>query len=224
VASLTPSIEDPYSSSAREETATSRVAAEMYAASGKEAILTAVDLGKKQLQAHIANAPKIFSGKKLDSYLGDARNLQGWIRGLGKILQASDYVTDGAALLKADNDEERSGAGAHLGITFTKDIGSKGIAAVATRLFPRAAAALAGPVGWAAFVGSQVLTPTEISCDFPEVIRDSSGHTSLPQKQEALLQMWKQYDKFGASWKSGQKRELLQDTEIVYREAGNSRQ
>jgi|HubBroStandDraft_6_1064221.scaffolds.fasta_scaffold75799_4 hypothetical protein len=32
---------------------------------------------------------------------------------------------------------------------------------------------------------------------------------SLPQKQEALFQMWRQYDKYGANWKEAQKRELL---------------
>jgi hypothetical protein len=221
VAGISPSVVDPYSSEAREETATSRVASEIRFNSGKKALEMTFQAGEKTLAADIENAPNLLSGKKLQAYLADANDLKGVIKGMGWMLEKSEYAVDAAAILKANTDEERTGAEAQLGITFTKDVATKGFSIVATKLFPEAAAVLSGPVGWAAFVGQQVLVPTEISRDPTEIIRDNSGHTSLAQKQEALFQMWKQYDKFGANWKEPQKIELLQNTEIVYQQANS---
>ena len=124
-----------------------------------------------------------------------------------------------AAIYKANTDEQRSRAEVDLGMTFAKDAASKGINVVATRLFPRAAAVLSGPVGWAAYVGSEVLTPIETNRDFTEVIRDNSGATSLSQKQDALFHLWKAYDKYGSNWSESHKRNLLKSTEAVYEEA-----
>jgi hypothetical protein len=207
---------DPYSTAARNESGSS----EAYISSSKKAFEIAIETGEKKLAADIANAPNVLSGKRLEAYLEDARDTKGVMSGLGKMVKASEYATDVAAILKSNNDEERLGAGAHLGLTFAEDVGKKGISTVATKLFPEAAVVLSGPVGWVAFVGQQVLVPSEISREPTEIIRDNSGHTSLPQKQEALFQMWKQYDKFGANWKEPQKRELLQNTQIVYEQAG----
>jgi hypothetical protein len=219
VAEGTPSVVDPYGSEAREETATSRVRTEISANSGRKSFEIAVEAGEKKLAADIANAPNTLSGKKLQAYLGDANDLKGIMKGMGWMLEKSEYAVDAAGILKANNADERTGAEAQLGLTFAKDVASKGFSTVATKLFPEAAAVLSGPVGWVAFVGQQVLVPTEISREPTEIIRDNSGHTSLPQKQEALFQMWKQYEKFGANWKEPQERELLQNTEIVYQQA-----
>jgi hypothetical protein len=105
---------------------------------------------------------------------------------------------------------------------FAKDAASKGISVVATRLFPRAAAVLSGPVGWATYVGSEVLTPTETGRDCTEIVRDNSGATSLSQKQDALFHLWRAYDKYGANWSESRKRNLLKSTEQVYEEANGS--
>jgi hypothetical protein len=101
-----------------------------------------------------------------------------------------------------------------LGMQFFADVSQLGIDAVARRAFgPRVAAVLTGPVAW---VAGESLTPSVSHRDFSEIIRDSSGRTSAAEKREALYQLWQAYDRFGGSWHSGQKRELLECTDIVY--------
>jgi hypothetical protein len=116
----------------------------------------------------------------------------------------------------ADTPQKQLEAGANLaakGITdgsspFLKDLAQQSLEELAPKLFgqygTRALAVLAGPVAWTATVGGEVLSSTEISRDFPEVIRDTSGRSSLADKQRALAAMTKEYAKYGQNWGKGQ--------------------
>jgi hypothetical protein len=208
-------IVDPYGTAARRKSGSS----EAYISGAKKTFETAIEASEKTLAEDMAEASRSLTGKRLQEYLQEARDTKDVMGGLGKIVKGADYATLVAAIYKADTDEHRSRAEADLGMTFAKDVASKGISAVATRLFPRAAAVLSGPVGWVTYVGSEVLTPVETSRDFTEVIRDNSGASSLSQKQNALFHLWKAYDRYGSNWSESRKRNLLKSTEVVYQEA-----
>jgi hypothetical protein len=187
----------------------------------KKGFETAIDAGNKTLSKDIASAGHTLKGDQLQAYLADARDTQSVLKGMGWMLNGADYAALVAQMYEAKTPEERSQAKVGLGSKFANDIASKGVSVVAEKLFPRAAAVLSGPVGWTVFVGSVVVTPIETSRDFSEIINDNSGSTSLEQKQQALFHEWKAYEKHGAIWSVKQKRDLLADTDLVYRQSNS---
>jgi hypothetical protein len=192
-----------------------------YMSTSQKALETAITKGQEVLKVDISTASRTLHGKQLEAYLEDAHDTYAVLGGIGKMLKGADYATEIAEVYKAETPEQRSKAEVDLATTFAKDVSTKGISVVAEKLFPRAAAALSGPVGWTAYVGSEVLTPKEIGRDARETIQDSSGATSLQEKQQALFYEWRAYETNGNNWSDRQKQNLLKDTELLYRQANN---
>ena len=192
-----------------------------YLSTAQKALETAITKGQEVLKVDMSTASRTLHGKQLQEYLEDAHDTYAVLGGLGKMLKSADYATEIAQIYKAETPEKRSKAEVDLATTFAKDVSAKGISVVAERLFPRAAAALSGPVGWTAYVGSEVLTPKDVGRDAREIIGDSSGATSLQEKQQALFYEWRAYETNGNNWSDRQKQNLLKDTELVYQQANS---
>jgi hypothetical protein len=187
------------------------VATEVFA-SGVEALNTAID-------QDIADAPEILSGERLHAYMEGAKDTRSITSGLEKALRAAPYVVDAVGIARAETDLQRGEAAGSLAQRFVVDASTEGAVLVIPRVFgPRVAAVLLGPVAWLASVGAEVLSSTPVGRDPAELILDQSGRTSVREKQEALGMLWRQYDRRGTSWTAGQRRELLDLTDLVYRQ------
>ena len=85
-----------------------------------------------------------------------------------------------------------------------------------------------GAVGWAAeraaFVGTILTSPMNDSDnrDWHEIIRDP--RTSLAEKQKAIGNWWRSYERHGANWGDEQKRAIVWYSAVVYAEAKKSAQ
>ena len=169
------------------------------------------------LEKDIRAANKTLSGKRLTNYLRDAKDTQGVLNGMGKIVEYADYGVLAARVVKEEG-LARDEATGELTLRFAADVSKYGMTAAAKRFLPaRLATLFLGPVGWAAGVAWDVVTPVRTNLDFSEVIRDRQA--SIAEKQEALQMMWRAYETYGDHWGPAQRQELLALTETVYREA-----
>jgi uncharacterized protein YndB with AHSA1/START domain len=96
---------------------------------------------------------------------------------------------------------------------------SGGDAEALWRLREKGGAVLAGPTALAATVTTEVLTPEPTGRDHCEIISDSSGRTSLADKQRALYQWTQLCEKYHGTWNPGEVQRLVDGYAIVYTEA-----
>lgn len=180
----------------------------------------AIEIGDKMLTDHLNKARRTMGSKKFQAYRAGVEDVRSLLNGLDKFVKYTGYVGKLASGANEETDYKRREALGEVGFDIVKDIASHGIEKYSSAIFgPRIATVLTGPVGWVAGVAADVLTPVSINADPPEIIRDKSGKYSINEKQEALAQMWREYNKSDNNqWKSERLKQLQELTNSLFKE------
>jgi len=179
---------------------------------------------------------RINSGSGITINPAEARQAVAEIKETKSVIEAvSGFVTKAeyAILLKnliytdtaAQKQEAQGELGKQIaGDALRSDLVKEGITTIAPRLFGKTVGlVLAGAAPLAIESGGILLDSVKTGRDPSEVIHDSSGKVSLPEKQDALLQMWRGYERMQSQATNRApntqlKRELWMNTNIVYRD------
>lgn len=183
--------------------------------------------GAKSIERDLDQARKRFSKKDWERFEPEARDTAGAMRGLGKMVKYSDYGKHVAEFVAADTPVKQIDAVRDLTTDVGKDVGAEYLKAakpeiintVAKFFGKRSALVFEVLAGMPLAVGVEVLSSENTGRDPQEIVRDNSGRVSLSDKQLALRELWRLYDKHGSTWSLGQKRELLVSTRQVYEQA-----
>jgi hypothetical protein len=185
---------------------------------GKRLFVASVSDGIARIDRRVEEASSKLSKREMAKFRAASEEAKSVLRGMNHLMTSIDYGDLAMKIRNADTPAKQKEAAGNFGFRFVTDATKYGIDKVAPRLFGRAAAVLTGPLA----VAVDVATPERISPDANEVVHDNSGHYSLADKQEAVRQMWVSYERYGKQhWDSVQKIQLLDATELVYRESSS---
>jgi len=194
-----------------------------------EVVKKGVDTSFKAVDEALARdqsqAAKVLKGPDLARYQTEMGGFRGFIGKFGQVAKRYAYAVDLDSILRGETDEERGKTTSLLLKDIVRDdvvpAVTDRMSLLAARLLgPRAAAWVlatsAGPVGFAAKVGSDVVQSTDLGQDAIWVIRDTSGQTTLEQKKRAMDALWRQYEKYPERWNPSSERVLMELSSAVY--------
>lgn len=188
-----------------------------------------IDSAKKQIDRDIEYVTAQWKGSKrsLGNYVEGAKDTKSVVSGVGHVAAGFEYGSIFKDIYEASHQgsserlryqEERLAAQvAHDTVyQWTKDAVQEGVKKVVVRMFPKTATYLTEGASAAAAGISITFYSADIAADPPAIIEDKQGKYSLEDKQRALFQMWKFYDRNPTVYAMPS---LINDTDIVYRES-----
>jgi hypothetical protein len=229
--SKTDSLVDPFGSSAGAESHdSSEIEKKMFDFS-KEAVDRATKQSISILDKDIANisaqAGRTISRAKASEIISDIQDTKSVMTGLSRLITGGQYAVIIKHIWSAESQGKRDEAEGELikqivSDVIPKDLIKDGATTVAIRLFgERVAPYLVKGASFSANAEAILLDSTKTGRDPNEVIHDSSGKVSLTEKQSALMDMWKGYERRQAQTNSSDKaieRQLWMNSNIVYNE------
>lgn len=197
----------------------------------KQLLSGGFEAGAKSIERDLDQGRRNFSKKDWERFEPDARDTAHAIRAVGNLVRYSEYGKHLAEFVTADTPVKELDAVKDLSINLGKNVGTEYLKAakpqivstVAKFFGQRAALIVEGLAGWPVLVGAELLSSENTGRDAREIIQDNSGRASLADKQQALRDLWRMYDKHGSSWGEAQKRELLFFSGQIYQQAGDER-
>ena len=186
-----------------------------------QGVAAALSIVDSKLEKSARNASEVLRGRDLERYLQGISDLRRTVDSMNSFMKGLNYVSLGAELVKADTDPKRAEASGRLGFEFLKELASKGFERLAPLVFNQSTVAvLSGPVAWIGTIAIEVASPTSISSDFPDIIRDTTGRFSLEDKRRALELMVAGHSRSSNDhWSDTQLRETLECFGLVYGQA-----
>jgi hypothetical protein len=204
-----------------------------------EMALRAFDLSIKGIEQNIDTSVELARSQFSKSQLGrkafanfkeGAQDTKSVASGIGHVARGLEYFAVGKDLYEAHaaGDVERTKyeeeklaweVGKDTAWEWSKNAAKQGVGKVIVQLFPKTAPYITRGVSAAAGGLSTFFYSSEIVTEHDQVIFDTSGKFSLEDKQRALFQRWRLYDRNPSAWYPDDLKVLINETDAVYKDA-----
>ncbi len=170
---------------------------------------------------------KTISATNANALVHEIQDTKSILKTVNGLVTGGQYFILAKNVASAESSGKRDEAWGELlkqatGDVLRSDLVKEGMTTVAPRLFgERVGLLLVGAASASINSGVIILDPTKTGRDDTEVIHDTSGKVSLSEKQTALMDMWKGYERRqsqGGNSDDTIKRQLWTNSNIVYNE------